>query len=209
MCNVSNPLLQYANNHANLVQEPRQFVPPSGQSWTTLEKLQATHKNQFKQDDKDSRIWSIFSTPQVAIGQRAIFIQTEAGNVLWDCISLLDQETIDFINSRGGLAAIAISHPHFYSTHLEWAREFDCPVYLAHEDQEWLNREDTEGRRIFVEGETKTILPGVNLVKLGGHFPGSSVLHWNDKIVSFHNRYMVILTNIMLSSLVTPLVSLS
>ncbi|KAM0443956.1 hypothetical protein ACHAQK_002703 [Fusarium lateritium] len=169
-------------NRAKTIQEPRQFVPPSGQSWTTLEKLQATHKNQFKQDDKDSRIWSIFSTPQVAIGQRAIFIQTEAGNVIWDCISLLDQETIDFIKSRGGLAAIAISHPHFYSTHLEWAREFDCPVYLAHEDQEWLNREDPEGRRIFVEGETKTILPGVNMVKLGGHFPGSSVLHWNGKI---------------------------
>jgi glyoxylase-like metal-dependent hydrolase (beta-lactamase superfamily II) len=119
----------------------------------------------------------------MAIGQRAIFIQTESGNVLWDCISLLDQETIDFLKSRGGLAAIAISHPHFYATHLDWAQEFQCPVYLAHEDQEWLNREDTDNRRVFFKGETQNILPGVNMVKVGGHFPGSSVLHWNKNIV--------------------------
>jgi glyoxylase-like metal-dependent hydrolase (beta-lactamase superfamily II) len=120
----------------------------------------------------------------MAIGQRAIFIQTESGNVLWDCISLLDQETIDFIKSRGGLSAIAISHPHFYSTHLNWAREFQCPVYLADEDQEWLNRDDTDNQRIFFESETQNILPGVNIIKVGGHFPGSSVLHWNKNIVS-------------------------
>lgn len=159
-------------------------MPPSGHSWTSLEQLKATHKNEFKQDENDGRIWSIFSTPQVAIGQRAIFIQTESGNVLWDCISLLDQETIDFINSRGGLVAIAISHPHFYSTHLEWAREFQCPVYLAYEDQEWLNRDDQENRRVFFKDETQNILPDVNMVKVGGHFPGSSVLHWNKNIVS-------------------------
>lgn len=72
-------------------------MPPSGQSWTTLGKMKTTYKNEIKQDKVDGRIWSIFSTPQFAIGQRAIFIQTEAGNVLWDCISLLDAATIDFI----------------------------------------------------------------------------------------------------------------
>ncbi|CAI6091872.1 unnamed protein product [Clonostachys chloroleuca] len=124
--------------------EPRQFVPPSGHSWTSLEQLKATHKNEFKQDENDGRIWSIFSTPQVAIGQRAIFIQTY--------------------------------------THLEWAREFQCPVYLAYEDQEWLNRDDQENRRVFFKDETQNILPDVNMVKVGGHFPGSSVLHWNKNI---------------------------
>jgi glyoxylase-like metal-dependent hydrolase (beta-lactamase superfamily II) len=141
------------------------------------------YKNVFKQDEIDQRIFSIFTTPQFAIGQRAVFIKTETGNILWDCISLLDQETIDFIQSHGGLAAIAISHPHFYSTHLDWAREFNCPVYLAAEDKEWLNRRDPEGQRIFMEDNTQTILAGATMVKLGGHFPGSSVLHWNNNIV--------------------------
>lgn len=146
--------------------------------------MQGHYKNDFRQDEADGRIWSIFTTPQFAIGQRAVFIQTDAGNMLWDCISFLDEETYDFINSHGGLSAIAISHPHFYSTHLEWARAFDCPVYLAYDDQEWLNQEDVEGRRRFFEQDAIEILPSVTMVKLGGHFPGSSVLHWNGNIVS-------------------------
>ncbi|KAM0306226.1 hypothetical protein ACHAPM_000787 [Fusarium culmorum] len=150
--------------------EPRQFVPPSGQSWTALEKLQANHRNEFKQDEHDGRIWSIFSKPQIAIGQRAVFIKTEHGNVLWDCISLSDDETIQFVNSHG-------------------AKKFDCPVYLVAEDQEWLNREDTEHRRVFFDGETQDILPGVTMVKLGGHFPGSSVLHWNNNISGLNRAH--------------------
>lgn len=146
--------------------------------------MQTSHRNEIKQDEVDGRIWSIFSSPQFAIGQRALLVETESGNVLWDCISLLDADTIAFIKSRGGLKAIAISHPHFYSTHLEWAREFDCPVYLAEEDQEWINREDEDGHRRLVSGLALEILPGVNIVKLGGHFPGSSALHWNNNLVS-------------------------
>ena len=147
--------------------------------------MQGTYTNEIKQDENDSRIWAIFSTPQFAIGQRAVFIQTEAGNILWDCIANLDRKTIDFIKSHGGLDAIAISHPHFYSTHLEWAREFDCPVYLASEDQEWLNCEDVDQRRIFYKDETIEILPGATMVKLGGHFFGSSALFWNGNLVGF------------------------
>lgn len=98
--------------------------------------MSRSYRNRFENDEQDARIWSIFSEPQFAIGQRAIFIQTPQGNILWDCISHLDQATIDFINSRGGLQAIAISHPHFYSSHLQWAKAFDCPVYLASEDRE-------------------------------------------------------------------------
>ncbi|EGX91587.1 metallo-beta-lactamase family protein [Cordyceps militaris CM01] len=162
--------------------EPRQFVPPSGQSWTTLARLRPHHRNEIRQDAVDGRIWSIFSRPAFAIGQRALLVETDAGNVLWDCVSLLDAATVAFVRSRGGLRAIAISHPHFYSTHLEWAREFACPVYLAEEDREWLNREDEDGRRRFVSGPEREILPGVHVVKLGGHFPGSSALHWNNNL---------------------------
>ncbi|KAM3478371.1 hypothetical protein MY8738_005970 [Beauveria namnaoensis] len=190
--------------------DPRQFVPPSGQSWTTLARMRTSHRNEIKQDEVDGRIWSIFSSPQFAIGQRALLIETEAGNVLWDCISLLDADTIAFIKSRGGLRAIAISHPHFYSTHLEWAREFDCPVYHAEEDREWINREDEHGHRRLVSGLTLEILPRVNIVKLGGHFPGSCALHWNKNLAShkqgvlYQNLHHE--TNTMLSSLsATPL----
>ncbi len=148
--------------------------------------MQGKYKNRFEQDKENPHVWSIFSRPQMAIGQRAILVGTPAGNILWDCISYIDQETIDFIKSRGGLKAIAISHPHFYASHLVWAHEFDCPVYLASEDQEWLNSEDVEHRRIFVDAQEYEILPGANMVKLGGHFTGSSILHCHDTIVGLN-----------------------
>ena len=64
----------------------------------------------------EPNLYGIGSAPQFAIGQRALLIRTPAGNVLWDCISLLDDATIDIITALGGLQAIAISHPHFYTT---------------------------------------------------------------------------------------------
>jgi 3-mercaptopyruvate sulfurtransferase SseA len=32
----------------------------------------------------------------------------------------------------------------------------------------------------FFEGDTRELLPGMTVVRCGGHFPGSSVLHWED-----------------------------
>lgn len=110
-------------------------------------------------------------------------IQTDEGNVLWDCITYLDDETIDFIKGKGGLKAIVISHPHYYTTHLDWAKTFDCPVYIANEDEEWLNRSDAEDRRKLFSGASEQVLDGVTAVKTGGHFPGSLVLHWEKKLM--------------------------
>ena len=56
-------------------------------------------------------LYEIMITPKFGIGQRAFLVVTKRGNVLWDCISLLDQGTVDFIKKLGGLRAIAISHP--------------------------------------------------------------------------------------------------
>ena len=124
----------------------------------------------------DERFTSLSTTPKFAIGQRAILIRTPAGNLLWDCLSVLDPTAIEYITKEGGLGGIVISHPHYYSTHLEWAEQFRCPVYLAEEDKAWLARES--GRQVFLrETETKVMIKGVDsgvkVVKLGGHFEGS------------------------------------
>ena len=46
------------------------------------------------------------------IGQRAILACTPAGNVLWE-LALIDDATIDLLKGLGGIAAIAISYPHY------------------------------------------------------------------------------------------------
>ena len=168
--------------HCRICDDPRQFVPPSGQAFTTLADLRhGGYRNKWKPFDDDDRFWSLWTEPKIAIGQRAILIRTPHGNVLWDCITYLDPETVEWINGLGGLAAIVISHPHYYTTHLEWAETFDCPVYLSWEDKEWLNRLDRLGKaRTFIEGTEEEIevrgeKTGVIVLKPGGHFPGSLV----------------------------------
>jgi glyoxylase-like metal-dependent hydrolase (beta-lactamase superfamily II) len=174
-------------------------VPASGQTWTSLNKEQQLQRNTFEADPHDARIHYITTKPltpselppglsdatttrkQLGIGQRAILLQTDAGNVLWDLVAFLDDATVDFVKSKGGVKAIVISHPHFYGTHLEWARVFECPVYTSAADAEWLMREDTSGRRTLLE-KTQEIVPGVTAVQAGGHFDGSMVLHWEKKL---------------------------
>jgi hypothetical protein len=94
--------------------------------------------------------------------------------VLWDCISLLDQQTIEFIQTNGGLAAIAFSHPHFYTTMNEWASVFDCPVYIHHRDEEFVSYK-TDAIR-FWEGNSLVLWDDISIVHTGRHFPGSCML---------------------------------
>jgi glyoxylase-like metal-dependent hydrolase (beta-lactamase superfamily II) len=166
--------------------DPRQYVPPSGQSFITLADLREAHKNIFTPYAGDERLTFIQSEPKVGIGQRAILIRTPLGNVLWDCVTLLDEETIEKIKGLGGLKAIVISHPHFYSTHVEWGRAFGCPVYLSGNDRQWLARKSSH--QVFLE-ETETELvidgkkSGVQAMVLGGHFPGSMVLLFDGRLM--------------------------
>ena len=132
--------------------------------------------------DQVEDAYTIHTTPKLGIGERAVLIVTPHGNVLWDKIAYLDDETVSNIKSYGDLKAIVISHPHFYTTHLDWAEAFDCPVYIAAEDEDWVSRKDVNGRRRLIKGTTEEIVPGVTAIKVGGHFPGSLVLHWQKKL---------------------------
>lgn len=155
--------------------DTRQFIPKGGQQWTTLEKLRQSHRNAFQQHEPN--LIGVGTIPEFAIGQRALLLRTAQGNFLWDCISLIDEATREIISALGGLRGIAISHPHFYTTMLEWSAAFDdAPVFLHAADREWVVQ---PGRTIeFWEGAQKELAPGVTLIRCGGHFPGSAVLHW-------------------------------
>ena len=158
-----------------ICQEERQYVNPLGQAWTTAQALMRTHRNSF--GEHEPGLLGIGSTPAFAIGQRALLVSTQAGNVLWDCISLIDPATVRIVAALGGIAAIAISHPHYYAAMADWSRAFgNAPIYLHAADRQWVMRPDPAIR--LWEGETHELLPGVTLLRLGGHFAGGTVLHW-------------------------------
>jgi hypothetical protein len=81
-----------------------------------------SHHKGFRQ--YESGLIDIGTHPKFVIGQRALLLYTPEGNVLWDCISLIDDATVSLINGLGGLRAIAISHPHFFTTLVDWSRAF-------------------------------------------------------------------------------------
>jgi glyoxylase-like metal-dependent hydrolase (beta-lactamase superfamily II) len=156
--------------------EERQFVNPAGQAWTTLDDLRNHHFSALR--ELEPGLTGIGIEPKFGIGQRALLLRTPHGNLLWDCISLLDPAVIGLVRLQGGLAGIAISHPHYYTTMVEWARAFDCPVHLHAADRQWVMRSDARVR--FWEGATQALLPGVTLIHGGGHFAGGTMLHWRD-----------------------------
>jgi hypothetical protein len=150
-------------------------VPTAGQVWTTLQQLRVGRRNAFQR--LEPHLYGLGTTPEFTIGQRALLLRTPSGNILWDCLSLLDDGTIDIITALGGLSAIGISHPHYYTTMVEWSRAFgDAPIMLHANDREWVMRPD----RAIVswDGRVKDLAPGIRLVHCGGHFEGGTLLHW-------------------------------
>ncbi|MEE9277880.1 MAG: MBL fold metallo-hydrolase, partial [Dehalococcoidia bacterium] len=116
-------------------------------------------------------------TPSFSIGQRALLLQTDAGNVLFDCISYLDDETIEAVHALGGIQAICLSHPHFYDSMVSWSHAFDnAPIHVPVADKDFVMRPDPVIQ--YWDGSPLELVPGATLIQVGGHFPGSAVLHW-------------------------------
>jgi hypothetical protein len=176
-CGILYPESASPPSRCIICEDERQFVPRAGQGWITPEKLAGDHFNAFRRIAPG--LFGFSTTPRFAIGQRALLIITASGNVLWDCVSFLDEATVEIIQSLGGLKAIAISHPHFYGSMAAWGRTFDCPVLVHRADQQWVVEPDPCIE--FWCGEKTNILPGITLHQLGGHFPGSTVLNWTDR----------------------------
>jgi glyoxylase-like metal-dependent hydrolase (beta-lactamase superfamily II) len=155
-------------------EDERQYVGWGGQQWTTLDELrEAGYTNRLHEHEPG--LTGIGTQPGFGIGQRALLLQTPDGNVLWDCISYLDEATVESVRALGGIAAIACSHPHFYGAAIEFAQAFDAAFYVPKADQQWCVRPDAAVR---LWEEAVELLPGVTLIQTGGHFEGSAVIHW-------------------------------
>jgi glyoxylase-like metal-dependent hydrolase (beta-lactamase superfamily II) len=158
-----------------ICEDERQYIGHDGQQWTTLEALQRDHRNVITTEEPG--LIGIGTEPRFAIGQRALLLQTPEGNVLWDCISLITDDAIHEIREAGGLNAIAISHPHYYGSMVEWSHAFgNVPIYLHADDRQWVMRSDPAIE--FWEGETRSLSGDLTLIRCGGHFAGGTVLHW-------------------------------
>jgi hypothetical protein len=158
-----------------ICQDSRQFVNWSGQTWTTLDALARDHHNAIAEEEPG--LFSIHTRPDFAISQRAFLLRTDEGNILWDCVALLDEATNAAIQNLGGISAIVVSHSHYYTSMVEWSHAFGrVPIFIHESDREWVMRTDPAVK--FWSGETKPLPGGATLIRCGGHFDGYQVLHW-------------------------------
>jgi glyoxylase-like metal-dependent hydrolase (beta-lactamase superfamily II) len=175
-CGVQYAPSTEAPQRCPICEDERQYVGWNGQQWTTLDELRAEgRRNEVV--ELEPGLLHVLTRPSIAIGQRALIAQTPAGNVMWDCITLVDDESVAALRERGGLSAIAISHPHFYASMVEWSAAFgDCPIYIHQADADWVQYR-SPGLRLW-QGETADIGGGVTLINTGGHFEGATAMHW-------------------------------
>ncbi len=158
--------------------DERQYVGWGGQRWTTMAELIAEgHRNDVR--ELELGLTGIGIAPSFGIGQRALLVRTPGGNVLYDCVGVLDDDARAAVAALGGIAAICLSHPHFYAAMVTWSHAFDgAPIYVPESDREFVTRPDDVIR--WWDGSPTELVPGATLIRTGGHFPGSAVLHWRD-----------------------------
>ena len=171
-CGTQYPPDQQAPELCAICNDDRQYINENGQSWTTPDELKNNYSTRTSK--LNDQITVLKTQPDFALANRAILIQSPGGNILWDCIPLLDQQTVDYINAMGGLKAIAFSHPHYYSTMNEWALQFNCPIYIHENDSEWIMYPTTSVK--LWQGDSLPLWDGIEIKHTGGHFPGSCML---------------------------------
>nr|WP_255654400.1 MBL fold metallo-hydrolase [Cohnella sp. REN36] len=177
ICGVQYPPSEEPPVRCLICDEERQYVPETGPAWTTLEAMRASgvYRNAFEQDEEG--LVSIVTEPGFGIGQTAYLIEDRGYRLLWDCITYLDDDTVAEVRRLGGIDAIAMSHPHYYSAQAEWAETFGVPLYIHEDDREWVVRPGPHVR--FWSGDSCKLSDGLTLHRLGGHFRGGAVLHWS------------------------------
>ena len=151
--------------------DERQYVGHDGQRWTTLTELLETRETRI--EEIEPGLLGIGLEPAFAIGQRALL----AAGVLWDCVPLVNDEIERAVTAAGGIETIAVSHPHFYTGMVEWAERFDTKILLHEADREFVMR--PSWRIEHWNGERHRLSDEVELIRVGGHFPGATVMAWS------------------------------
>jgi glyoxylase-like metal-dependent hydrolase (beta-lactamase superfamily II) len=157
--------------------DERESMTHKPQRWTTLNEMRPVYRNVFT--GLGNGVTGIATSPAFGIGPEVFLIQSAAGNVLWDCFAYIDNDTVQHIGQAGGLAAIVISHPHMFGSVVEWSHALGrVPVFIHEDNRPWMPRLDPVIQ--WWGGETLRVNPALTVVRIGGHFPGSSVLHWPE-----------------------------
>lgn len=163
-----------APSHCAICEDERQYVGWDGQRWSTHEALRQSHVQRI---EEENGLLAFGVSPAFAIDQRAFLLPTDAGNILWESLSVVTEEAVDAIRACGGVDRIVVSHPHFYAAMGEWSDALGgVPITIHEADRQWVQRPHTAIE--LWSGDELALSDNVTLVRCGGHFAGSTALHW-------------------------------
>ncbi len=153
--------------------DERQYLPPDGvQRWHQPAEAGAG----ISVVEVEERLFTLRVDGGVGIGQEAKVLVTDHGSVMVDVPAAITAAAVEEVAKLGPMRAIIPSHPHMFGLQTAWSAALgDVPVWIARADAGWLGR--TPAHRHLWDGEEE-VLPGVVAAQLGGHFPGSAVVHW-------------------------------
>ncbi|MBI4900751.1 MAG: hydrolase [Actinobacteria bacterium] len=172
-CGVETADLDEAPLRCEICSDERQWVPESGQAWTTLADLTegGTRTEWF---EVEPGLYGVRSSPTVGIGQQTMVVSTPAGVVVFDPLGFVDDECVEHVRALGKVLAVVASHPHMYGCQTVWAAALDAPVVLNAHDAEWCRNEE----RVAYFDETYELGGHLTLHRVGGHFRGQTVAEW-------------------------------
>lgn len=152
--------------------DERQYLAPDRvQRWIDP----ADHDGRIEVAETEPGMWSVSVEDGPGINQQAQVIVTEHGNVMVEVPAAITASALDAVRALGPLRAVIASHPHMYGLQSVWARELGAEVYLSAADRHWVGQEPERSR---LWDDAVQLVPGVVASQPGGHFPGSSVVHW-------------------------------
>lgn len=174
-CGIEHPDTEAPPSSCAICLDERQYVPATGQRWTHQGQLHADGYR-MRIEPLEPGLHGLSVSPRLAIGQRGLLVCTDERNLLWEPPGYLDEETLAAVQELGGVDAISASHPHLTGASIQWSHAFNrAPVWVASADRAWIRRPDPV---IELWSGVHEVLPGLTMIQCGGHFAGSSVVHW-------------------------------
>lgn len=175
-CAIEHPDTTEPPQVCEICSDERQYVPAAGQRWTTRDEL-AAEGFRITVEELEPGLHAVETVPELGIGQRGLLVQTEHGNLLWEPPGFLDNAGIEAVRALGGVAVVTASHPHLTGSSIQWSHAFGrASVYVAAADRQWIRRPDPV---IRLWEDVEELLPGLVMHQFGGHFAGSSMIHWS------------------------------
>jgi len=178
-CGAEHPDTRRPPERCAICVDDRQYVPSAGQRWSTASDLEVGRT--FAVEELEPDLFAVTVTPEVAIGQRTLVVRTPHGNVLWEPSAYISADLVVAVQALGPVVAVAASHPHLAGAAVSWShmlsahQRAEVPVLWNAHDRRWVQRPD-QAYHFWTDRHEP--VSGVTLLRAGGHFPGSCVLHW-------------------------------